>query len=280
MGRGVLSQRIPLPRKNYQGADDCPSGIVFVNCTNVLVEGIVQTRAYVNWSTYTHCCDSVTLRDLHVLGPVAVSTDGFNPANTRNVIVDRCFFRVNDDCMSIGAISGGGVPLNECPPTENISVSNTVFWNNQNGRALVLGLGRAKDFRNIKVQDCDVLWNGSPSTPTFAISTEVGDVLFENIRVEYARNCLFQIGLVNEWGGRDHQSDPRFTRGVTFRNISVLQHAARSSIFEGSSADKPVQDVTIENLRYGDEVIRDAQAMGLKTNAWVRNLRIVAPEGK
>ena len=30
----------------------------------------------------------------------------------------------------------------------------------------------------------------------------------------------------------------------------------------------------------GDMVARDAQAMGFKTNKWVRNLRIIPPEGK
>ena len=173
----------------------------------------------------------------------------------------------------MGAICGGDVPLNDCPPTENISVSNSVFWNGQ-GQALIIGLGRAKAYRNIKVQDCDVLMNSTVGG-TFGISTKVEDVLFENIRVEYARDCLFHIGKVNEWGGKDHASDPRFVRGITFRNITVMGYKTRRNVI-----DCKAQDILIENLRYGDELILDAKAMGLQTNEQVRNLRIIGPAGK
>jgi hypothetical protein len=65
------------------------------------------------------------------------------------------------------------------------------------------------------------------------------------------------------------------------RQVTVMPgNVDRSVLMQGGGSDKLVENVTIENLRYGDEVIRDAAAMGLKTNEWVRNLRIIATEGK
>ncbi|MFZ4397526.1 MAG: glycosyl hydrolase family 28 protein, partial [Kiritimatiellia bacterium] len=273
MGRGVLTP-MPWPFRPGNWVEG-PQGIWVQDCKDVRIEGIVLTRACQYWNMTLLRCDTVTLRDLHVLSPYGFSTDGCNPQGTRNLIVDRCFFRCNDDNMSIAGGSEADVPLNDCPPTENISVSNSVFWNGQ-GQALIIGLGRAKAYRNIKVQDCDVLMN-STGRGTFGISTKVEDVLFENIRVEYARDCLFHIGnpVVNEWGGKDQASDPRFVRGITFRNITVMGYKTRRNVI-----DCKAQDILIENLRYGDELILDAKAMGLQTNEWVRNLRIIGPEGK
>jgi polygalacturonase len=287
MGRGVLSQRIPLSKKNYQGYEDCPSAIVLVNCTNVLIEGIVQTRAHVNWNIIPIHCDGVTLRDVHVLAPVAVSTDGFNPVNTRNVTVERCFFRVNDDNISPKGDFGVS-PENMRLALENITIRDTVFWSHQ-GRLFSIGPESVtKQIRNIKMQNCDVLYHSGGGT--FAIlpvyGVEVRDVLLEDIRIEtIARpeSALFCIGLPSGMGaivGGTSAASPSI-RGVTLRNVTVLQPTpVRCNSIEGWSADKLVQDVLIENFRYGDELILDAKAMGLKTNAWVRNLRFVGPEGK
>ena len=260
---------------------------MFNNCRNVRIEGIVQTRAHVNWNIIPIHCDGVALRDVHVLAPVAVSTDGFNPVNTRNVTVERCFFRVNDDNISPKGDYGVS-PANLQLALENIAIRDTVFWSHQ-GRLFSIGPESVtRHIRNISMQNCDVLYHAGGGT--FAIlpvyGVEVRDVLFEDIRVEtIARpeSALFCIGLPSGMGAivGAKSAEPPSIRGVTLRNVTILQPTpVRRNSIEGWSADKLVEDVTIENLRYGDEVIRDAQGMGLKTNEWVRNLRIIGPEGK
>ncbi|MFZ4397995.1 MAG: hypothetical protein ACOYOU_20475, partial [Kiritimatiellia bacterium] len=169
----------------------------------------------------------------------------------------------------------------------NITIRDSVFWSHQ-GRLFSIGPESVtKHIRNIKMQNCDVLWHSGGGT--FAIlpvyGVEVRDVLFEDIRVEtIARpeSALFIIGLPNGAGvcGATSAESPSI-RGVTIRNVTVLQPTpVRRNSIEGWGPDHLVQDVLIENFRYGDELILDAKAMGLKTNAWVKNLRFIGPEGK
>jgi hypothetical protein len=144
----------------------------------------------------------------------------------------------------------------------------------------------SKHIRNSKLQNCDVLYHSGGGT--FAIlpvyGVEVRDVLFEDIRLETIakpESALFCSGLPSGMGaivGGTSAESPSI-RGVTIRNVTVLQPTpVRCNSIEGWSADKLVQDVLIENFRYGDELILDAKAMGLKTNAWVKNLRFIEPE--
>ena len=79
----------------------------------------------------------------------------------------------------------------------------------------------------------------------------------------------------------EKSASPPSIRGVTIRNVTVLQPTpVRRNSIEGWGPDHLVQDVLIENFRYGDELILDAKAMGLQTNEQVRNLRIIGPAGK
>ncbi len=249
MGRGVLSQRLALPgKKNWQGYPDSPSGIAFVNCTNVLIEGIVVTRQHVNWNIIPINCDGVTVRDVHVVAPFGVSTDGCNPQNCRNVLIDRCFFRCNDDNVAIGGQVPNGLP------NENILVTNTVFWGGQ-GRVLYFAMNdKVKCFRNIQVRDCDVLF-GNKVELVQSQAGEMQDILFENIRFEDNKiNPFFRIGFfANDGDGVSGDlSRPGVMRGVTLRNITITQQKGtpRSSVIQGMGADKLVENVTIENLRF------------------------------
>lgn len=285
MGRGVLAQR-RAGSNDYAGGASAPQGIDLANCQDVSISGIVETRGIGGWCSKVTNCDRVTVRDYHVLASVVWSADGFNPCNSRDVVLDRCFIRSGDDTIAIKGLTGGNVltmphipPLSQ-PPVENITIRNCVFWSDHNE---VIAIGcetRARHIRNIRISDCDVLFHyAHEGLGVFGIvplhGTEISGIVYENIRVEHCEEQLFCFRFLDTiWGIPGDQSFPGGISHVTIRNVTVLhQKDGPRSEFTGYAPDKRIEHVLIENLRYGESLIADAAGMGLRKNEHVMDIR-------
>ncbi|MCU0980271.1 MAG: glycosyl hydrolase family 28 protein, partial [Pirellulaceae bacterium] len=139
--------------------------------------------------------------------------DGLDICSSRNVTVDRCFFRTKDDCIAIKAPRKEYFPAAKLPDSlssaakpesdfdvANVIVQRSVFWNAEWGNALEVGFELlTPHVRNIVWRDCDII--RVEAGAVFSIhngdSAAVEDVRFENIRVEDARDKLvdFRVGL-------------------------------------------------------------------------------------
>jgi len=286
MGRGVLSQST-VQGKHYAGGDTAPLGIVLTDCQNVIVEGIIETRAVGGWCGIALNCEGVRVRNYHVLAPVIWSSDGFNPCNSRYVLIEDSFFRTGDDCIAIKGTAGGSIlssphiPPDTQPAVENIAVRRCVFWNDSNGVLVIGPETRAKHIRNIFYSDCDVIYRARHGADlgVFGIlslhGTEITNVRYEDIRVEHCNNQLFCFRFTEKiFSIPGDQSFPGGISGVSIRNVSVgYQAKGPRSEFSGWSADKQIRDVSIEGLRYGGEVVQNAEDMGLQCNDWVSDIR-------
>ena len=95
------------------------------------------------------------------------------------------------------------------------------------------------------------------------------------IRIEHCEEQLFCFRFLDDiWGIPGDQSFPGGIFDVTIRDITVLhQKDGPRSEFTGYAADKRIENVTIENLRYGGELITDAAGMGLQMNEHVADIR-------
>lgn len=291
IGRGVLSQRRP-GTQDYAGGVTAPHGIELSNCQDVLIEGIVETRGIGGWCSLVTNCDRVEVRDYHVLASVVWSADGFNPCNSRDVTVERCFIRSGDDCIAIKGTTGGGVltephiPPETQPPVENIHVRQSVFWCDHN-EVFVIGCEtRARHIRNISIRDCDVLFHcSSMDMGVFGIlplhGTEIRGIVYDDIRVEHCEEHLFFFRYCESiWDIPGDLTFPGTVADITIRNVSVL-HAATGprSEFTGYAPDKRIENVRIDGLRYGGKAVQDAAGMGLKANAHVADVRFVPVDG-
>jgi hypothetical protein len=109
--------------------------------------------------------------------------------------------------------------------------------------------------------------------------TEIRNITFNNIRLEYIKGQLFCFKFGEKLYGRgipgDH-SYPGTIADVTIRNVSVThQGGGRRSQFAGWSNDKQVRNVTIDGLRYGKTLVRDRKGMGLRCNEHVSGIHFV-----
>jgi hypothetical protein len=286
-GRGVLFQ--PTARWN---------NMRFYRSKNISIGRIILTRQARGWCCIARDCDNVTVRGLHVVAPVKPSTDGFNPCNSRNVTIEDCFFRTGDDCIAIKGNTGGActpagakrsgtrldIDPQTQPPIENILVRRCVFWSEFNNVLCIGAETRAKYFRNITFEDCDILFHGPYRFGAISIlplhGTEISDITFENIRIEHTVNQLFCFKMgENLYGGiPGFHKFPGGISNVTIKDIFVGRQAGgpRSS-FAGWSKTKQVKNVTIQGVRYGDTLMRDAKSMGLSMNQHVSDVKFLDP---
>ena len=288
-GRGVLYQ--PRDRRNVIGLS---------RCAEASIEGVILTRKTApGWVSIARDCDNVTVRNMKVVVPIKPSTDGFNPCNSHNVLVEDCFFRTGDDCIAIKGNTGGpmtpaaakraktrlDIDPQTQPPIENVTIRRCVFWSEFNNVVCIGAETRAKHFDTIRIEDCDVLfhpryWRGYGSFSILPLhGTELRNIVFENIRIEHIEGPLFSIKFGESLYGSGIPGFHRFPGGisnVTIKDIYVGRQLGGSrSSFAGLSKDKQVRNVTIQGVRYGDTLVTDAASMGLRCNEHVTGVRFL-----
>ena len=177
LGRGLLENS----GDEYRGKHM----ILFENCRNALIEGIVLRKNSQHWTLVAKNCDDVTVSNVKICGSFYGNDDGIDPVNVRNMIIDNCFIRTKDDCIAIKGMDDEG--RSNC---ENITVTRTTMWTDQCCTILIGDECRAAHMRNITIKDCFVPYlsfEGYPKKLLMLHACE--DTQMENIRIENIEVC-------------------------------------------------------------------------------------------
>lgn len=174
-GRGVIDGSIfphSWGRKGPQYAF-----VNFYRCKDLLMEDVTLLGSF-HWTIYPEGCDRVTIRNVKLCGDRCCNDDGIDPSNTRDLLLDNCFFRTQDDGVAIK-----GIDMNN-GPCERLTVTNSIFWCDF-ARILCIGHeSRAPYMNDIRFIDNDVLHYVRP-----LLLVEPGDdmaisnVVFRNVRI-------------------------------------------------------------------------------------------------
>ena len=138
------------------------------------------------WTQTFYHCENITIDDIRHIGMWRYNADGIDFINCKNMVVENSFFRNFDDI-----IVPNGRKQWEDEVTENLYVENCVMWCDW-GRTLELGaITQASEIRNIHYKNLDLIHNmhGAMSLQN-RVFADAHDVLYEDIRVEYDKNCL------------------------------------------------------------------------------------------
>ena len=202
LGRGIFDGRPRTTKTQF---------LDFRGCSQVELSDVLVLGSY-GWTIVPWNCRDVRLTNVKVFS-WRDNDDGLDICSSRNVTVDRCFFRTKDDCIAIKAPRKEYFPAadssdNGSSPTarqtdfdvDNVVVQRSVFWNAEWGNALEIGFELlTPHVRNIVWRDCDIIRveTGAVFSIHNGDSASVEDVRFENIRVEDARDKLvdLRVGL-------------------------------------------------------------------------------------
>jgi hypothetical protein len=249
----------------------------FTDCENITIDGVTLHNG-TSWQIATFHCNNVNIKNVQIVSESA-SDDGLDICRCTNVVIDNVFAHTKDDCVAIK--SHKDYPGTH--PTDNILVKNCVFWNSIWGNAIEIGFELYSDeVKNIRFENIDIIHveDGAAMSIHNAGQAHVHNVVFENIRVEDARQKLFDVAIFfSQWGPDGIRDQDWITKNylhgawdgvqkipegkeayhsqfrgkvsnIQFKDIQVLGGLLPFSVFHGFDKEKNVSDIKIENLTY------------------------------
>ena len=263
-------------------------------CEDARLDDFLVLGSY-GWTLVPWQCQGVRIENVKLVG-WRDNDDGIDVCASRNVRVEDCFLRTKDDCITLKAYGD----RSGASDVRDVRVSRTVFWNAEWGNAMEIGYElRTARVSDVVVEDCDIIRveGGAVLSIHNADFATVEDIRYEDIRVEDASDKLLElhVGLSiysqdcpkpynrsnpqrkpvpggGPWLPLDLLTDEERTaqdanrgriRNVVFRNIDLVGDKMPVSFIHGSDALRPVENVTFEQVRFHDQVVRDEAALKL-----------------
>jgi hypothetical protein len=243
--------------------------MVFEGCRDVRVEGIM-TVGTPSWNLVFGACEEVLVDNVKLIGWV-VCSDGIDIVGSRNVLVQNCFLRNNDDCVAVKAVSYDlrgeeGIGLDWRRDVENVLVQKCVMYNDRAGNVMEIGFEtQTGAMRHITFRDIDVL-AGHGEGGVFTIHNGdraiISDVLYEDIRVEHFYEKLVDFRIMHSRYSKDAERGQ--VRNITLRNIQTITDVYNViSLIGGFDAGHTVENISFENFVMGDNKVLSPDDLNL-----------------
>ncbi|WP_069658774.1 glycoside hydrolase family 28 protein [Arcticibacter eurypsychrophilus] len=244
-----------------------PPFIQFMNCKNVLIEGIrIQNSPF--WTINPQYCDNVTITKVTIDNPPSPNTDGINPESCRNVHISDCHISVGDDCITIkSGKDRSGRKANV--PAENHTITNCTMLSGHGG--VVIGSEMSGGVKKIVISNC--IFDGTDRGIRIKTARGRGGVV-EDIRVDniIMKNIRDQA-IVLDMQYANTPAEPVTERTPAFRNIHFSNITA-----EGNQAGylNGLDEMPIDNISFNDinMDMKTGFVVKMATNIEFHNVRV------
>lgn len=255
-GRGTIDGRGAGRRGHLQGVPgDCngrPRNVLFISCSNVLVQDITMRNSAL-WNQHYLNCEDVIVTGIRVWNHCNGNNDGIDIDGCRRFVLSNSIIDSDDDGIVLKSTGTA--------PCENVLVTGCVVSSYAN--AIKLGTETTGGYRNISISDCIVKPSENKgrriikSTPTgiTAISLEIVDggvmdgVSVNNIYIN-GTECPLYVRLGNR--ARRHTAEAPQPPVGTMRNISISNITAVNTGNFGSSITgipgHKIENISLSNI--------------------------------
>lgn len=267
------------------------------------LEGVILVDSYV-WNVVPVRSRDIRINNIKIVSGNA-SDDGIDIVRSQNVTIENVFVRTKDDCIAIKTHTDD--PHNR--GTTDVFVRNSVFWNAEWGNGFEIGFElRSPVVRNVVFENNDFIHveSGAVLSIHNADSATVHDIRFEDVRIEDARQKLFDLAIFYSRfsmdGPRTEEEltrrylhgawdnvmkfDPEereeiaknrgHVRDVIFKNVYILEGPLPYSIFCGFDENHLVENILIDGLWVGGRRIERLEEAKFYIEH-ARNIRFANP---
>ena len=274
-----LEVKTPAPDEDYQKAapELRPSFLRFMNCTNVLVEG-VRFAGSSMWTIHLLYTDNAVVRNVIVETYPGVHTDGIAVDSSRNVRISDSYIDTGDDGIVIkSGKDADGRRVNRA--SENISIANCTVHHAHG--AVTLGSEISGGIRNLVADNvtCDDTEIGVRIKSRRGRGGMVEDVRFNNWTMQNVGTAIEVTSYYMMEGETKAADEPVSVRTPMFRNIAISHMTVNHAQIAINIAGLP--EMPISALRISD-VIASANVglRGLYTDALeLHNVQLNADSG-
>ena len=287
LGTGVIM----MDKKNAVDPTYGNINLCINKSSNVYIGDIIaHAHRTQNWTTHIYFSKDVTVEGYHVVSPQYASTDAIDISNSQNVTIKDVFLRSCDDCVTVKGLGSGAHP-DDCPPNENIHVSDSQLWSDCNNAMVIGEESMAAYYNDISFRNIDVLYSyddrdnherleeRSVMSIVQLHGTEVTNILWEDIRVNNCQRLVCFRFVDSFWFGsiQGNQSFAGYVDGVTLRNITCNStntgKIANQILIYGWSNDKLIQNVTFENFVVNGKKLTSMMNPYMKVNNHIKNIQ-------
>jgi polygalacturonase len=244
-----------VPVKDRQMANDRarlrPPFIEFLRCRHVLIEGLT-IRNSPFWAVHPLQCENVIVRDLDICCR-GHNTDGIDPDQTRNMLIEDCVFDQGDDAIVIKA--GSNQDGWRGRSSENIVIRNCTIKQGHN--LLAVGSELSGGVRNVYLHDCTFDYAGGWVRSCLLIKTNhrrggvIENIYIRNAHCDKVTSALLEIDTDVLYQWRDlaetRERRPTTIRNICLENVSVGE--AQHGLLVKGDPELPVRDITLKNVR-------------------------------
>ncbi len=252
-----------------------PHMMMFEDCQNIHIQGIT-VRCSWQWTLRLMACRDATIRNLKICGGKNLNDDGIDPCSTRDVAIEDCFIRTQDDCISVKA------HCDDRRPCERILIRDCLLWSDLSRVLMVGPESHADRIGDIQMRDCQVLrlgprlneagvadWNGCASAFCFEAGEDcrMEDITVENVKIHVEANrdgkdVVLVQPMINAFMKRQTAGH---LRGIRFRNVAFIGEKCRPRIrLQGKDEAHTVEDIAFENVTlFGEPLTADHPALAV-----------------
>lgn len=264
LGRGLL--------ENSGAEYDWQMMILLEQCSRTRIEGITIRKNSRGWTVVPRDCDGVVIRNVKVCNSFVGNDDGIDPVNTRNLTIEDCFIRTQDDCL---AFKGMGYDNRNC---ENISVKRTSLWSDECCAMLFGDESRAAFMRNITVQDCHVLYLSYERYPKKFLMLHAGEEMrmenlrFENIDIYGEGQARNYIEMTCEFNRYSKRKVPGDIRNVVLKNVNLFgKDGPYTILIHGDSEKYNIHGLTFDHCTINGKPIT-GESPNLRMGGFTKNV--------
>jgi len=247
--------------------------IYIKNSTNIKIEGITLLNS-VSWNIHLSLCKDVVCKDLKIIG-WTINSDGIDPTSSSNVLIDDCFIRDFDDCISV-KLSYAEAANPQARDSRNITVQNCILWTDQ-GRAIAIGpesfSNEKKVYEDLTFKNIDILYNKNYNVEWAkgVLSILLGDeatiknVLFKDIRVDRLGDKT-NLVYINILKTPYNLSPGQRVQNIKFENVSLNSAQNMDNFIGGLNSSRIVSGIEFINLKINNVPITDSVLGRFKIN--------------
>lgn len=220
------------------------------------------------WNLHLYKCSGVTVDGLKFVVPddykQAPSTDGIDIDSSQDVLVEKCYFSVTDDCVAMKGTRGPRALEDKAsPPTERIRVRDCTF---KRGHAAVTFGSEATVVRDLVVENCRII--GGMSVANFKLRSDTPqtyeNVNYRNLVLDSDRGAILSVQPWGQYIDLEGMPPPMsVVRDISFSNIRG--RFGSFGIIQDNPDQTTIDGISLMNI---DLILRDRK---LKTGN-LRNL--------
>lgn len=253
------------------------------------------------WQVVPNRSEDITIDGIKIISDDG-GDDGIDVLRSSNVVIRNCFIHTKDDCIAIKSHTADA----QLRGTNNVLIENCIFWNTIWGNGFEIGFElRAEKIHDITLRDSDFIHveKGAVLSIHNADWAVVENVLFADLRIEDARQKLFDYAIFWTWWSQDaprqSQYEERYQQGglwdnvmdfqpgekelyarnrghirnIVARNIRIVDGGLPFSIVSGFDANHLVEDVLFEDIYLYDQKLVTKEALKL-VEEYSRNIEV------